>query len=63
MAHGVVVAHEPVLFAQVDAPPNPAVAPLAGRVVAQEVAAHDRLGVCESTGWAACRHLCAQQSA
>lgn len=57
MAHGVVVAHEAVLGAQVHAPPYAAIPLLAGRVVAQEVAAHKRLGVGGATARAACSDL------
>ena len=53
MAHGVVVAHEAVLGAQVHAPPCAAVPLLASRVVAQEVAAHQCLWVCGAAARAA----------
>ena len=58
VAHGVVVAHEPVLLSQIHAPPRAAVAPLAGRIVAQEMAAYNRLGIREAAARAARRHLC-----
>lgn len=58
VAHGVVVTHEPVLLSQIQAPPGAAVAPLAGRIVAQEMAAHNRLGIREAAARAARRHLC-----
>lgn len=57
VAHGVIIAHEAVMGAQVHAPPCATVPLLAGRVVAQEVAAHYRLGVGGAAARAACGDL------